>query len=76
MILWRAVYKRDKMDRCITYPAVDDAAAQAFAAEWIRRAKETWRDAELVQVVPWRVGVDVRREDLQARQRILQLGGG
>lgn len=73
MILFRAVYKRDKMNRCITYPALDDSMAQQFARHWIERCKPFWKDAELIQVVPWRVGVDARAEDLEARQSVMQL---
>jgi hypothetical protein len=73
MILFRAVYKRDKMNRCITYPALDDSMAKRFAEHWLERCKPHWKDAELLQVVPWRVGIEARREDLEARQKVLGL---
>jgi len=71
MILFRAVYQRDKQERCITFPALDDSMALQFARQWTERAARYWKDVRLKAVYPFRKGLAARSEDLETRQRVL-----
>lgn len=64
MILFRLVYTRDQLPRCITFPAADERAAEAFAADWLRRAARFWKDTARIGLLPWQPGLPARQAAL------------
>lgn len=64
MMLFRAVYLRDRANRCITFPADSELEAQLFADQWVRRARAFDRYARLLSVLPWQRGPVAREKAL------------
>lgn len=73
MILFRFVYRRDKLVRSIIWPAANDQLAQQAARDWVARCQQTWKDSRLLGIHPFRKGLEARQQDLANCQLTLSL---